>query len=156
MLTAADRVLISVASAVARAAMESGVAQVQVNIEDYKERLERRLAERRVALPRFDLERLRHSCAHVMATAILRLWPDAQFAAAHFTEQVGCLAEAGAGGALRIAGEAGGEIEPARRAAVAHPVETDPALVDAYLDLVLALDPAEAVGELKGVLGTDT
>ena len=28
-----------------------------------------------------DLERLRHSCAHVMATAISRLWPDAQFAA---------------------------------------------------------------------------
>ncbi|HWX18418.1 MAG TPA: threonine--tRNA ligase [Candidatus Binatia bacterium] len=28
-----------------------------------------------------DIERLRHSCAHVMATAILRLWPDAQFAA---------------------------------------------------------------------------
>ncbi len=28
-----------------------------------------------------DLERLRHSCAHVMATAILHLWPDAQFAA---------------------------------------------------------------------------
>ena len=28
-----------------------------------------------------DLERLRHSAAHVMATAILRLWPDAQFAA---------------------------------------------------------------------------
>jgi len=27
-----------------------------------------------------DLFRLRHSCAHVMATAILRLWPDAQFA----------------------------------------------------------------------------
>src|SRR5437868_6982913 len=27
-----------------------------------------------------DLERLRHSCAHVMATAILKLWPDAQFA----------------------------------------------------------------------------
>src|SRR6476660_3674305 len=27
-----------------------------------------------------DLDRLRHSCAHVMATAILRLWPDAQFA----------------------------------------------------------------------------
>ena len=27
-----------------------------------------------------DLERLRHSCAHVMATAILRLWPNAQFA----------------------------------------------------------------------------
>jgi threonyl-tRNA synthetase len=28
-----------------------------------------------------DLERLRHSAAHVLATAILRLWPDAQFAA---------------------------------------------------------------------------
>jgi threonyl-tRNA synthetase len=27
-----------------------------------------------------DLERLRHSCAHVMATAIAELWPDAQFA----------------------------------------------------------------------------
>lgn len=27
-----------------------------------------------------DLERLRHSTAHVMATAILRIWPDAQFA----------------------------------------------------------------------------
>ena len=27
-----------------------------------------------------DLERLRHSCAHIMATAILRIWPDAQFA----------------------------------------------------------------------------
>src|SRR2546421_3837555 len=28
-----------------------------------------------------ELERLRHSCAHVLATAILRLWPEAQFAA---------------------------------------------------------------------------
>lgn len=28
-----------------------------------------------------DLERIRHSCAHVLATAILRIWPDAQFAA---------------------------------------------------------------------------
>ena len=28
-----------------------------------------------------ELERIRHSCAHVMATAILRIWPDAQFAA---------------------------------------------------------------------------
>jgi threonyl-tRNA synthetase len=27
-----------------------------------------------------DIERLRHSCAHVMATAILRIWPDAQLA----------------------------------------------------------------------------
>src|SRR3954447_705386 len=30
--------------------------------------------------PMTELERIRHSCAHVMATAILRLWPDAQFA----------------------------------------------------------------------------
>src|SRR5436309_594049 len=28
-----------------------------------------------------ELERVRHSCAHVMATAILRIWPEAQFAA---------------------------------------------------------------------------
>ena len=28
-----------------------------------------------------DLERIRHSCAHVLATAIARIWPDAQFAA---------------------------------------------------------------------------
>src|SRR5436190_10686154 len=28
-----------------------------------------------------ELQRVRHSCAHVMATAILRIWPDAQFAA---------------------------------------------------------------------------
>jgi threonyl-tRNA synthetase len=28
-----------------------------------------------------DLERIRHSCAHVLATAISKLWPDAQFAA---------------------------------------------------------------------------
>lgn len=27
-----------------------------------------------------DLERLRHSCAHVLATAVCRLWPDAQLA----------------------------------------------------------------------------
>jgi threonyl-tRNA synthetase len=27
-----------------------------------------------------DIDRLRLSCAHVMATAILRIWPDAQFA----------------------------------------------------------------------------
>lgn len=28
-----------------------------------------------------ELERLRHSCAHVLATAILKIWPEAQFAA---------------------------------------------------------------------------
>src|SRR5215475_13009615 len=28
-----------------------------------------------------DLERLRHSTSHVLATAILKIWPEAQFAA---------------------------------------------------------------------------
>src|SRR6188472_3198029 len=28
-----------------------------------------------------DLERLRHSASHVLATAILKIWPEAQFAA---------------------------------------------------------------------------
>jgi threonyl-tRNA synthetase len=28
-----------------------------------------------------DIERIRHSCAHVLATAILKIWPEAQFAA---------------------------------------------------------------------------
>ncbi|HEY5769863.1 MAG TPA: hypothetical protein VIS71_08455, partial [Terrimicrobium sp.] len=28
-----------------------------------------------------EIETLRHSCAHVLATAILRIWPEAQFAA---------------------------------------------------------------------------
>jgi threonyl-tRNA synthetase len=28
-----------------------------------------------------ELEKIRHSCAHVLATAILKIWPDAQFAA---------------------------------------------------------------------------
>ena len=28
-----------------------------------------------------ELERIRHSCAHVLATAILKIWPEAQFAA---------------------------------------------------------------------------
>jgi threonyl-tRNA synthetase len=31
--------------------------------------------------PMSELERIRHSCAHVLATGILRLWPEAQFAA---------------------------------------------------------------------------
>src|SRR4051794_19998671 len=31
--------------------------------------------------PMTELERIRHSAAHVLATAILRIWPDAQFAA---------------------------------------------------------------------------
>ncbi len=40
---------------------------------------ERKTLEERTQMS--DLERLRHSCAHVMATAIARLWPDAQFSA---------------------------------------------------------------------------
>ena len=40
---------------------------------------ERKTLEERAQMS--DIDRLRHSCAHVMATAILRLWPDAQFAA---------------------------------------------------------------------------
>src|SRR6516165_3419890 len=40
---------------------------------------ERKTPEERARMT--DLERLRHSCAHVMATAILRIWPEAQFAA---------------------------------------------------------------------------
>ena len=40
--------------------------------------MERKTLDQRAQMT--DLERLRHSAAHVMATAILRLWPDAQFA----------------------------------------------------------------------------
>src|SRR5437667_6254907 len=41
--------------------------------------MERKTLDQRAQMT--DLERLRHSAAHVMATAILRLWPEAQFAA---------------------------------------------------------------------------
>jgi len=34
-----------------------------------------------------ELERLRHSSAHVLATAILKIWPEAQFAAGPPVEQ---------------------------------------------------------------------
>ena len=34
-----------------------------------------------------ELETLRHSCAHVLAEAVLRIWPDAQFAAGPPVEQ---------------------------------------------------------------------
>jgi len=40
---------------------------------------ERKTLEERVTMT--DLERLRHSASHVLATAILKLWPEAQFAA---------------------------------------------------------------------------
>src|SRR5881275_573080 len=40
---------------------------------------ERKTPEMRATMS--DIERLRHSCAHVLATAILKIWPEAQFAA---------------------------------------------------------------------------
>jgi threonyl-tRNA synthetase len=40
---------------------------------------ERKTPEQRATMT--DLERLRHSASHVLATAILRIWPEAQFAA---------------------------------------------------------------------------
>jgi len=40
---------------------------------------ERKTLEERAQMT--DLERLRHSASHVLATAILKIWPDAQFAA---------------------------------------------------------------------------
>jgi threonyl-tRNA synthetase len=40
---------------------------------------ERKTLEQRAQMT--DLERLRHSASHVLATAILRIWPEAQFAA---------------------------------------------------------------------------
>src|SRR5881409_3476137 len=39
---------------------------------------ERKTLEQRSTMT--DIERLRHSASHVLATAILRLWPEAQFA----------------------------------------------------------------------------
>ena len=43
------------------------------------ENAERKTPEQRAQMT--DIERLRHSAAHVLATAILRIWPEAQFAA---------------------------------------------------------------------------
>jgi len=40
---------------------------------------ERKTPEQRVTMT--DIERLRHSASHVLATAILKIWPEAQFAA---------------------------------------------------------------------------
>src|SRR4030088_377411 len=40
---------------------------------------ERKNLEQRTAMT--DIERLRHSASHVLATAILKIWPEAQFAA---------------------------------------------------------------------------
>jgi len=48
-------------------------------MDDPKQQPERKTLDDRQKMS--ELERIRHSCAHVMATAIARLWPDAQFAA---------------------------------------------------------------------------
>ena len=40
---------------------------------------ERKTLEQRAQMT--DIERLRHSASHVLATAILKIWPEAQFAA---------------------------------------------------------------------------
>src|SRR5690242_3695068 len=48
-------------------------------MEAAKEQTERKPLDERQKMT--ELERIRHSCAHVLATAILRIWPDAQFAA---------------------------------------------------------------------------
>ena len=47
-------------------------------MEAEKNEIERKTLDERGRMT--ELERLRHSCAHVMATAVLRLWPEAQFA----------------------------------------------------------------------------
>ena len=46
---------------------------------DESEQPQRKTLEQRAQMT--DIERLRHSAAHVLATAILRIWPEAQFAA---------------------------------------------------------------------------
>src|SRR5437667_5824481 len=48
-------------------------------MDDPKQQPERKTLDDRQKMS--ELERVRHSCAHVMATAIAKLWPDAQFAA---------------------------------------------------------------------------
>src|SRR5215211_3688783 len=47
--------------------------------EDNEQPKERKTLDDRAKMT--ELERLRHSAAHVLATAILRIWPEAQFAA---------------------------------------------------------------------------
>jgi len=45
-------------------------------MESAKQDIQRKTLEQRSQMS--DLERLRHSCAHVLATAVLRLWPNAK------------------------------------------------------------------------------
>jgi len=56
-------------------AMSRGVF---VDMQENQETIQRKTLDEREKMT--ELERIRHSCAHVMATAILRLWPEAQFA----------------------------------------------------------------------------
>ena len=55
----------------------SGAKQVEESLKSMTE--ERKTLEMRAQMT--DLERLRHSASHVLATAILKIWPEAQFAA---------------------------------------------------------------------------
>ena len=57
--------------------MENGITPYFSEMAEQE--LKRKTLEQRSQMS--DLERLRHSCAHVMASAIAKLWPDAQFAA---------------------------------------------------------------------------
>ena len=50
-----------------------------VNFHRFDEVDERKTLEQRATMT--DIERLRHSASHVLATAILKIWPEAQFAA---------------------------------------------------------------------------
>src|SRR5688572_22610211 len=43
--------------------------------EPAKQPVERKTLDQRERMT--DLQRLRHSCAHILATAVLRIWPDA-------------------------------------------------------------------------------
>src|SRR6266496_6489521 len=47
--------------------------------DENEQRKERKTLDDRAKMT--ELERIRHSAAHVLATAILRIWPEAQFAA---------------------------------------------------------------------------
>lgn len=46
------------------------------NLEAAKQVVERKSLDQRERMT--ELERLRHSAAHIMAAAVLRLWPDAR------------------------------------------------------------------------------
>jgi threonyl-tRNA synthetase len=47
----------------------------QPQFESAKSEIQRKTLDQREQMT--ELMRLRHSCAHILATAVLRLWPDA-------------------------------------------------------------------------------